>query len=333
MPGPNPTKQEIKALGSFCEIERQVQRFTEENRAVNRQLLQSRKQAIDAVVRMMESNQWAVVALSGELRAATNAKYVRALKSHTTKELSDKFVTVVLNEHFDELVALVDGAESPEAAAQSLRAAMWELLKKERVHYRTTVDFSNNKPRAVSSSELVSLDDLGGRDSTTFADALHAMHTSRTAWEENRSRARAVKAQSEEQRAKFYDKVKAFMERTDTKRQVIQASDGNEYTLKYTTARKTMPLKAAECQSAIEAAIDTFMQMHESHILENGLRGGFVARAKESLVELVVSEMKQRRGQTQKSVVRLLKRRGGHDEEEEEGGSGGDGSEEENDYE
>jgi hypothetical protein len=307
MPGSTPTKQEMKALGSFCEVERQLQEFTAQNRLLNRELMASRKNAMAAVVHMMETNGWSCVALDDELRAATNAKYVRASKTHTTKNLSDKFVAAVLLEHFDELTAPLDAADSPEAAAAALREAMWELLKEKRIKYSMSVDFSNNKPRAVTAADVVKLDAVGEGD--RLASALHAMHTARAAFDDNRRRTRDMKARTEEERAKFYDKVKHFMERTETKKQVIQAVDGSEFTLKYTTARKTLPLSANECQNAIEAAVDAFMQANQGHIMQHGLRGGFLARQKESVVELLLSEMKQRRAQTQKAVVRLMRRR------------------------
>lgn len=302
--------------------------FKQQNKPLNRQLMASRKQAIGAVVGLMEGNQWQCVKLNDELRAATNAKYVRAVKTHTTKDLSDKFVVSVLTDHFDELLGDIDTADSPEAAAQKLRESIWELLKRERMHYRTSVSFSNNKPRTVETSDLVDLDDAA-EQGTRLASALQAMHVSRVACSENRQLVREIKQRTEEKRAKFYDKVCSFMERTESKTQAVSSQDGREFTLKYTTARKTAPLTAVDCQNAIEAAIDTFMLTHQSHIMSHGLRGGYVARQKESILDLLVNEMKQRRSQTQKTVVRLLRKRGtGDGEDEESEGSERSGEEE-----
>ena len=321
MSGAQPTRAEIKALSSFCDAERQLLHHQLDHRAEVKAMCASRKQALAAVLQLMEQQDMTCVALPDDLRDATGAKFVRTARTHSTKDLSEKFVRAVITSHFDDIKAAVHDVDNPERLSSILRDVMWDMLKRERITYRQTVQFSNNKPRTVDA------DAVSVQLPPPLKEALHAMHGARQAIDGHKRRTNELKARVNEEKDKHLARVTSYMERANLDAQTIETGDGAAYTLKYTTMHKTMPLTVDQCQEAINAAVAAFLNVHRDHLQGGGtLSGGYLEREQGSMLDLLVSELQQRRTQTQKKVMRLLKKKvRGEDNEDDDEDEDGDG--------
>ena len=320
-----PTRQELRALSNFCQVERQAQEYTASTRPINRELLDAKRRAIAAALHIMQQHNVPYIELPEELRAATGRKFVRIGQSHSTKELSDKFVTTCITEHYDELVRALHGVHDVAVATQLLTDAMWDVLKTNRTTYTPTLQFSNMKPRNLSAEEAGPPTTI--TSNPRLASALVSLHEARVAYDDNSRRARDFKLRIAQEREKVYEKVKEFMERTNTQQQNFTGGDNDEFTIKYVTSRRTLPLAVPECKEAVQAAVQALLTADSNQrALAGGTTdaGAVLQRNKDEILRLLLDEMKTRRGQTQKSVVRLMKKRGGshggaqEDEEDEE---------------
>lgn len=318
---PTPTRQELRALHAFCQVERQAQEYTASTRPVNRELLDAKRRAISAALHIMQHHDVPFMELPEEMRAATGRKYVRIGQSHATKELSDKFVTTCVEEHYDEFVNALHGVQDVAVATQVLTDNMWDVLKAKRTTYTPTLQFSNMKPRNVAAADAAPASAITANP--RLASALLSLHEARVAYDDNKRRARDFKLKIAAEREKVYEKVKDYMERTKTEKQELTGGD-DEYTIKYVTSRRSLPLTAADCKDAVQTAVQALLTTNQELLAGGSTDAGAVLRRnKAEILKLLVDEMKTRRGQTQKSVVRLMKKRGGaqggqEDEEEEE---------------
>lgn len=348
-----PTRAELKALTSFCDAERQLLAYAATHKDAVKAMSVARKNALAASRQLLDSYNITCAPLPDELREATGAKYVRATTGHSTKDLSDKFVRATLSAHFDDVKAAVHEVESVDRLADVLRATMWDIFKRERVVYKPTVQFSNNKPRGLTAGAAGATGADEGTGTGTLplplplpqtlapplVAALKDMHRAQQDIGAYRARTKELKQRIEEEKSKHIERVTGYMERARLDAQTIETREGPAYTLKYTSMQKTQALSAAQCQEALAAAVNAFVEMHREHMQAQpgGMSADYMAREQESLVELLVRELAQRRVKTQHKVVRLLRKKqkkpgdeeegGGDDEEEEEGGSGGDSDE------
>lgn len=236
-------QEELVALQQFCLVDRQLKAMTKDNREAVRAATRKRNEAMQALLRTMQTRGVECVAVHD----VAPQKYARILMSHTTRQLTPTLVKEALQNHFDELLP----HWRPDMSLAELVELFYAPVRHDRVRLKPVVSFSNSLPRGVKADAVPSVDnDSHMQRLVTRMRALQEQHA------EVMGAARTKRVELQTHQRSHMPLVDAFLTKRDIAQQLLVSKSGDKLVLRRRAQIKKKPMTVAQFKQLVLEAVE-----------------------------------------------------------------------------
>lgn len=283
-------QEELVALQQYCLVDRQLKQLTEDSRAQVRAARRKRKEAMDALLRTMETRGMQCLLVE----SLATQKYARLTTSHTTRALTTTLVKEAVDNHVDQLLEVWQPAITEDEVAEWV----YNVVKKDRIRLKPVVSFSNALPRGMHKDSVLDV-----QHDTHLHKLVSKMKTCVDKCTEVTQEVRSKRVALQQSKLQYEPVVDAFLHKRELTQQVLMSKSGDRLLLRRKERTKKAPMTVAQFKQVLLNAV--------KRVLEDGTD---ISTQPHVLIDAIVTGMENAQSIVRNETLQVvrLRRRNEH---------------------